>query len=585
MFIALTALKEFWAKDEPIHVLGPWCFENDDIVLGNIDKEVKLLDETDGFIFTKPEPGEVSYFYENYLNKIAHFLNRYHGINISSAAWEILLGYFLHRSVAIIFERYRTIEAVIAGCKFHTITLSESSFNVEGYRDTQHYIDDVHDHKFNHELFTRILRSFGLNFKSKPYAGKSSILRQRRTVFPRLIFDVAVNSIGFLKKSRKEIFLIHTYLKPFNLIKYAIFSKFRVEVFSLPPNRHFSHAIYNPKTRAELQGSLPSDTHFEKLLSEILSLHLPICFLEGWADLTRLADNRFGHFSPDVIVSCNAWYLHEEFKCWTAQIRERSTLVGAQHGGNYGILKYHTEETFERKITDLYLTWGWSDENGQNLKSFFSMKLLGFGCQTNGAETDEILFVMTHKPKYFCDFKWKPMERLSYLENGKKFLLGVKPSLHKYIKFRPYSVLDGELFAQYMNESFSDVCLDSRKTKFIKSATKAKLVICDHLMTTYLEVLSINKPCLILIDEKQNDSDLRSDSVIHFDRLIKVGVAHFTISSLTLKLNQTYFDLDSWWFSDDVQSAVEEFCSIYARKTNHFVDELDSLMADIMEKR
>ena len=54
---------------------------------------------------------------------------------------------------------------------------------------------------------------------------------------------------------------------------------------------------------------------------------------------------------------------------------------------------------------------------------------------------------------------------------------------------------------------------------------------------------------------------------------IRAGILHDTCESAANKVNEIYEDPMSWWMSDKIQEAREQFCYRFARTSDNWVSE------------
>lgn len=99
MFLATTALDQYWKKDEKIFFLGDWCISDESIVK-ELDYDV-LPNNWENFEMIKETE---EYLYDIYLQivpALANFLNSVHNKKYSDRYWEILVGPWLFNFVEL----------------------------------------------------------------------------------------------------------------------------------------------------------------------------------------------------------------------------------------------------------------------------------------------------------------------------------------------------------------------------------------------------------------------------------------------------------------------------------------------------
>ena len=110
--LVLLDNEEFWNKSCKNIYLGPWKkhdFLKNDFSKYDLEIPDWHWDNLDQFY---QDSLKLSDYYEKYIIKLAEVLNEHHGLNWSLKAWKILVGPWLNRYLAIIFERNETINTV-----------------------------------------------------------------------------------------------------------------------------------------------------------------------------------------------------------------------------------------------------------------------------------------------------------------------------------------------------------------------------------------------------------------------------------------------------------------------------------------
>jgi len=168
MFLATTALSEFWNRDQEILFLGPWCLRYDRRsewerleyqVLPSPWADRRRFYDATGYL---DECGE------RMLNRLTEYLNSVHGLSKPQRYWRILLGPWLLHSLHVTYDRYvHLTEALNRHPGLQTIVLDPRSFQVP--RDTKEFIEFTLDDPFNLQIFSQILKELGYAFPSRTF--------------------------------------------------------------------------------------------------------------------------------------------------------------------------------------------------------------------------------------------------------------------------------------------------------------------------------------------------------------------------------------------------------------------------------
>jgi len=580
IFVALTANQEFWDKSKDILLLGDWC-------LNDFEKKHKyeilpypIKFENSGYSEFDQYNQEL---YSKYLKIFTRLLNKEHKTNHSVRYWDILLGSFLFRYIGVMYEKYLTIQYLLKKYGQFNCLIVDTSKGGTIIVDELSFTKLIQDDNYNFEIYSKILSFLNIDAQ-KIIIDNNQIApdfhEHKPNNYIKKIGEFIFWLVAFLKNSKKIIFMKNPYLDIKFLAKLALFSKHGIKV-KFHENYHSNHK-YNIETRRRFQEGLPKDNEFELFLKTQLPLDLPTSLVENYRYLGKLAKKQYPGKLPDVIFSANSWYYDELFKIWAASALGKSKLVGIQHGGNYGVSRYLLDEKYERKITDFYLTWGWASHECNNVIPFGSAKMINY--KKRRLNSDDILFVMTNKPKYFCDLRFVPHERISYYENQKTFLDNISDNLLNKFRIRPYPSEDRHRYINLWRAYNKKIKVDDKYMKLTDSLNNCKLYVSDHLMTTYLESLKMNIPTIIFLNKKYPNGLINKNAIEDFQKLEDVGILYYSAEDAALAINKMGDNIDEWWFTLEVQSVREEFCYKFAKNLNNPIYEFNNLFTKVSGK-
>ena len=81
--------------------------------------------------------------------------------------------------------------------------------------------------------------------------------------------------------------------------------------------------------------------------------------------------------NPRTIFTSSAWAYDDLFKIWTAEkVENGSKLIIGQHGGHMGVSKFSFYEDYQMKISDTFLSWGWSSNVYKHVKPVGNIKCI-----------------------------------------------------------------------------------------------------------------------------------------------------------------------------------------------------------------
>jgi putative transferase (TIGR04331 family) len=241
----------------------------------------------------------------------------------------------------------------------------------------------------------------------------------------------------------------------------------------------------------------------------------------------------------------------------TAKDSGAKILIG-QHGGNYGIQKNMLSEDFERNISNKFCTWGWSED--PKTVPMPSPKLMDNLVKPRKTKSDGLLFISTStiaNGSIIYPFSNNSFD--DYLQWQYEFISLLPQSLRNRLRFRTLREW-GRDFWGPLKKSYPELQFENAyqtRISFRQRLSEARLFICDHLSTTFVEALASNKPTILFWDP--HTYQVR-DSVKHiFDSLHACGILHYAPQSAALEVEQACANVDVWWSEEKRQKAVRDF--------------------------
>lgn len=561
VFLATTALEEFWDTSMPILFLGEWCRRY---------SRRLFWEPIDGLVLSGPWKNKHKLFHAyNYVNKLYEILldslteklNEIHGTSYSKRYWRIVIGPWLSWFTSVLFDRYSLIKKASEDYPdFYTIGLSERSYAIP--LDTADFINKVCDDGYNLQLFSKILTFVGKDFSKKPYripntANNSSampLLKKIAIKLYKLLAPIINTNAVYLKSSNFSRFVE---------LKMFLSSKGKI-VPIMGEVDIFPFLSKNEEIRAEFRELTLGNSEFEKLVQYILPDEIPQCFIEGFKKINE----QTSYYPKNVkaIFSSNCWYFDEVFKQWAANSAEQGTLLlGAPHGGNYSSVKYNKSFIHELSITDKYYSWGLDLSScGKKVKPMPVPMLIGRRIKKYSKTPFSILYATSSDPRYLLQFPFTVEQRASYIEWQKRFIFTVNLEVRPKIRVRLRAQDFGWDFTERWKDWYPPVVLENiKEISFLESLKKCSLFICDTLSTTFMESLWLNKPTIAFWDP--NNLELLCEAQPYFEQLRKAEILYNSPEEAAEKLNSiNYNNLSEWWFNSSVQEARKIFCRKFA---------------------
>ncbi|MFI5348067.1 MAG: LIC12162 family transferase [Elusimicrobiota bacterium] len=584
VFLATTALEDFWDASKPVLFLGDGCRRF---------SRRSVWEAMDGRLLETPWVSEkavrdayqfVSDARERLLPRLAKALNGIHGREHDQRYWRIFLGPWLTWYLNVVYDRYRLIRrALDLEPDLTTIGLAESCFVTP--QDTLDFVLQIQDDPYNLQVCTKILAALGRDFPRKEaavipsplarnpsaYGSGGTSMRARLKRLAKKCRQVAFEAL----QSRGRVILKNSYFS--RRVEALLWLKTggRVSVNVTPslPAAETASPL-NRVLREKLREAAPAGDEFDRILARLLPEDLPRCFVEDYGSVEAYARAHYPP-SPRAIFSANAWYFDEAFKHWSGACAEEGTrLLGTQHGG-YGVLRYMImpSEAHELEIADRYYTWGW-ERSGTHASTVAlpGTKLTGRESLPADNKRTGLLYLVTATPRFLVEFPYSPDQQSRYFDRQNKFVESLPPKALSALKARPHYTDFGWDVRQQWRERFPEVALDNWERNFWENLAECRLFITDHLSTTYLEALAAGKPTILFTDPGIVINEFNPDAQEYFDGLRAVGILHDTPESAAQAVGQVYEDVEAWWNEPSRQAAVERFRRRYARTSDDAVD-------------
>jgi len=564
IFLVTVPKKIVSIREKNQMLLGFWCFFNEELVCKK--KQIKNIISSSRYNETKSKQSYIycNHLYESILPVLGNHLNKIHKTNLNERSWRIILGPWLFFYISSSYERFMSLKYAISHYpKLNSCMLKKASYIVPN--DTSHFFSLINDDFYNFQIYSKIFRFLGKDFREVELSPKNSPSNDYPFI-SKIICNFILRSFAkIFSNNCNSLFMQNIYLTLSNilyLIGCNIFNIFYVP-FQSYLNVNFNNKFDDSKPirRRYLKLGIKSKSKFsfENYISKTLINDIPYSFYEAFPDIKKISKHIYPK-NTKTIFSLTAWHFDEPFKFWTAQMSQNgSTLLGGQHGGGYGYDLNHFFENHELKILDIFFSWGWYKKNTYAkifpmpaLKNTGKIKLN----KTNCPNDKQILWAGTIAPRYFMSFPNFPSYAKVYHEYQVNFLTSLSPDVLKHIKFRPYS--SDNFSGTYLKKIRNNVKIDNSRI-FSNSLNSCLLFVCDHASTTFLEAFSLNKPTILFWNKEINQ--IRNEAAPYFDLLIQQEILFYCPVKAAKKINEIYNDVETWWAQENRQRALKLFCS------------------------
>lgn len=581
-----TADERTWKFDRPVIFLGEWCRLYDRKHIWQDMDAVVAAPYGLGQAHMDADHAEARAHEEKLFPMLCDALNKYHGTQHDQKFWRIVLGHWLRRYVDVILNRVRTLELCLRVHQLSSTTVFSDECYALSPLDSYAAIWAFNDDRWNSALYAHILNLLGVAscpvevISGDTTEGFRWITTATEIPLKKRILkwghQQATNLSGLLVKEN-DAFIINSSLPKKEEVK------LQLALGQVPQWWISQQLIFTKKPDRVLRQSLSgqiagrtSDSLFGIMCSLAFEL-MPVCYLEGFIELTEKALQLHWPKKPKFIFTSNNFDTDEVFKLWVAtKVESGCKYVTGQHGSNYGTYRYMCPSV-EEATADRFLTWGWTDGLPQHTPAFI-FKTAGRkaeACNPNGG----LLLIELHAGLMLSTWD-VAAEFNTYFEDQQSFIEKLQKPLRKHLTVRLHhghtNLKWGE--ENRWREFDPAIRLDTGSSNISKLIMQSRLIIHSYDSSGILETLSQNIPTLAFW---QNDFDhLRESAKPYYQLLVDAGIVHLTPESAAAKVNEIWDDVASWWLQASVQEARKQFCDRYARVSQHPVYELKKILTN-----
>jgi putative transferase (TIGR04331 family) len=576
-----TAIEETWPKDknEPVLFLGEWCklYNRKSIWEGmNANTESYHWDDREklyaDYIYLKE-------LYEELIVELVIKLNEIHAVNHSARYWKILIGPWLGYFIQVLFDRWFMLKQVVEKTDITVCKIIKRDLTDLIPNDMEHFNSIYNEDDWNEAIYGQLLeecwsesilvekvqlRKMGVIQSAETRQGRKVLLK---SIIKRWVFSF----INALPPNENKYFFISTYLPG------KIDASLQMRLGQFPRLwKNPPVSIVAPIQRErewELGECKARLNSFDKVARQMIPLHIPTAYLEGYKVLTERVERLPWPSRPKAIFTSNAYSADDLFKAWAAKNTELEVpLIIGQHGGNFGMSLFSFHEDQQIEVADKWLSWGWSDPSRPKILPVGNFKDSGSIVEYN--PKGGALMVEMALPRYSYHMYAVPVSRqwLDYYNDQILFVKKLPRDIQKELTVRLYSKDYGWNQKERWGDDLPNVKLDNGIKNIKTLIGNSRLYISTYNATTYLETLNRNIPTIIFWN--CNHWELKEDVKSCFDLLESVGIFHKTPESAAIQVEKIWNNIEQWWHDEKTQAAVNDFCHLFTRQLDNSVNEM-----------
>jgi putative transferase (TIGR04331 family) len=583
-YLITSSDERTWKLDRPVIFLGEWCrlydrkhiWQKMDAIVAEpygLGKSAKDADHANAQMLEK-----------KLFPILCNALNQHHGTHYGERFWLIVIGHWLRRYTIMILNRVNTFEQCLRSYELNGTTSFSADHYTFAIQDTSQTSSSFNDDRWNNLLYIRILNLLGVKncpveviAEDEPEGFHFPATTTKGALKQRILkwgLQQAMKITTLLVREN-DAFIINSYLPPIKEIKLQLGLGQVPQSWTLPKFESTKKPDHALRKKLSYQiASKSNDTLFD-IMCELVFELLPVCFLEGFSDMSEKVKQLPWPEKPKFIFTSNNFDTDELFKLWAAKKVEcgYKYIIG-QHGNNYGTFRY-MYPSIEEVTADKFLTWGWTDGLPQHTPAFI-FKTAGRKAENYNPNGGLLLMEICIHHRIFS---WDSTDEfLTYFQDQQIFIDKLEKKPKENLTVRLYSLYRQLKWNEESRwkEFDPELKIDTGDIAIRKLITQSRLLVYSYDSTGLLESLSQNIPTLAFW---QNDfNHLRENAKPYYQLLVDAGIVHLTAKSAASKVNEVWNNVEEWWLQPAVQKIRKQFCDRYSRVSQKPVSDLKKIL-------
>ncbi|MES9905362.1 MAG: LIC12162 family protein [Sedimenticola sp.] len=576
--LAVTRIKECWDADGSVVFLDAGVIDyNDKDCLDNVDYKVLESCRNDDQYYIEIHDF-VNKRISRYRDELSVILNDFHGVGQDGRYWGILLDIWLLHFLTVIFDR--TLNIKNAQSQAANIYVKHVKLERIFFQTSSDFIQQCQADVFNQYLYAEAadvlsveVRDYGspsheLNLPNDRAKCESLMVRLKKRILVS-----GKNAIGIILRAWikliSPVLILDGYFSKKDAFAILLRSVGRVVIApsAIVFNKQSSKK-YNEEARLRLKVRVFDC--YDELANRVLGKCFPASFFENY---NRIIVGMSDFESVPVLGSAIGLASNDAYKILAGNlISKGGLLLGFQHGGGYGILKYRLLESCERQYVNKFYGWNEIGRKGRVLPTAYLRSLKSLACRRRKIpiiDFKDILFVSTNNGRYvFSQHPDNSGRFLTMLDCQFIFFEKLNEKTRDFFLLRPYPVDYGWHYKERWSDKFSNkIRFDSSKY-CSESLVTCRVYVTDHISTTWLQALFMGVPVVLYFDCDRYG--MSSEARKLFEKLRSVGVLYDTPESAAMFLNDAYVDVFTWWDSPKTQNVVREFKDRFFNASSDF---------------
>lgn len=507
--------------------------------------------------------------YIEIINELYPKLNKLNNINWKYKTWNFFLGHWLNFCISVIVDRIylvKNLDLKKVNADYQLNIGKKASLTTYNLKDFTYNCGLI---EWNEKLFSRIIyliKTKNYNNEENFFNSKNIVKTLNQSFFQKFSYNIKIYIIKFLERIlcfKNNFFFYNSYIADkFKLLKIQLKLKNFPFVYSFQFfNNNQIKKGFNIEKRNKIKLNISNKPLIDKIVKFLIPELIPTIYFEGFNDQLNLA--KTSHLPKKIKkIFTSAAYADDTFKFWLAsKINENSKLYYGQHGGGYNIYKDWFGDKYEYKIANKNFIWGKRSviKKKINIGNYLIPKKSNQNTNQKQLIVLPPLDILKRTPvvrhlNYFDEEKKEIQSLISNIKINKLNQYEIRP--HPQDKRREFEFIKFLKINKRIN-------IVNNQIEFKKISNNYSLLIFTYLSTEFFIRIALNKPCFLLINKQFFDKYMLSVAKDDFKKLLNIGIVHLNGRSLSKKIKKDLNQINYWWFKENNQQIIKEFCKNY----------------------
>ena len=500
-------------------------------------------------------------------------LNKYLHTDLDVRSWQVLIGHWYFTFSKVIFHRVSIIRVVADSPNFSSIDILDDSDQELSSIESDDLVNQCLSYEWNEKIFLEILDITNLVPRENvhrlsvekllDYKGpikRHNFGHKEKSFWKKLIFRV-IKVYGIFASQLSSPVFYYTQMPVWEHLKLFLLSG---GLPTLAPVLDKNELAENTDLRRTLSLSMEDvcssseslKNSFERVLTRMFFLCIPRNFLEGFCDNETQASSKRYPQNPKYILLCNGFGLDGLSFYLARQISLGTPYLVGQHGGHYGLSKIEMNATVEEQTADIFLTWGHTNSDAQNVVPAFNWKKR---LKVRNDENDNQIIIVTRPPfpslEHYSVSGWYK----GYVSSVVELVKSLDKRLYYNVILRIHPSGATVLERSIWERELPGISIDDSKRFNINSVGKNGILVFTYMSTLFYEVL--NSSNIIPICGIWNE--IRKDTVMShretMEAMHEAKILFDSTADAAGHISSVYGATSVWWSNPDQRHAVHVF--------------------------